>query len=77
MKPIESIRLLLGVTQKALATGIGCTQSNIGQYKRGQTIPPERALRLISFAKERGLTLNLEQVYGVAPLPGDSQLGEN
>lgn len=69
MKTIELIRERLGVTQKELAFGIGCTQSNIGHYSRGQAIPPERAIRLISFARGRGLSLTLEQVYGITPLP--------
>ncbi|MEJ5028800.1 helix-turn-helix domain-containing protein [Comamonas sp. MYb69] len=69
MHTIELIRERLGVTQKELAQGIGCTQSNIGHYSRGQAIPAERAVKLISFARGRGLSLTLDQVYGIAALP--------
>lgn len=75
MSTIKSIRERLGVTQSELALGIGCTQGNVGHYSRGQVIPPERALRLISFAKARGLSLTLDHVYGLTPLPGSGEQG--
>jgi putative transcriptional regulator len=69
MSTIETIRKRLGVTQKDLADAIGCTQSNVGHYIRGMTIPPERALHLVSYARTKGLVLSLDHVYGLLPLP--------
>ena len=65
MNPIKSIRTRLGLTQAALAEGIGCTQGNIGHYEnKGQTIPPDVAKRLIAFSAQRGVLLSYEDVYG-------------
>ncbi len=65
MNTIKSIRTRLGLTQAALAEGIGCTQGNVGHYEnKGQTIPPEVAKRLIAFATQRGLVLTYDDVYG-------------
>lgn len=73
MNPIKSIRIRLGVTQAALADGIGCTQGNIGHYEnKGQTVPPGVAKRLIEFATARGVSLSYEDIYGQA-LPNSGQ----
>lgn len=69
MSQIKTIRTYLGLTQSALAEGIGCTQGNVGHYETGQTLPPERAKALIDFAASRGLPLTMGQVYGTEPLP--------
>lgn len=66
---LKDIRECLGVTQKVLADGIGCTQGNVGHYERGQTLPPEMASRVIRFAAEHGLRINYDHVYGELPLP--------
>jgi putative transcriptional regulator len=69
MRPIQIIRLRLGVSQVQLADGIGCSQSNISNYERGQTITPDVARKLIEFARPRGLPLTYDHVYGAVPLP--------
>jgi putative transcriptional regulator len=64
MSTIKGIRERLGVTQAALADGIGCTQGNVGHYERGQTVPPEAAKRLITFARSLGQAVTYEDIYG-------------
>ncbi len=65
MNNIKNIRERLGLTQAALAKGIGCTQGNIGHYEnKNQTIPPDVAKRLIAFALERGVPLQYDDIYG-------------
>lgn len=66
---LKVIREALGITQQVLADGMGCTQGNIGHYERGQTLPPDAARRLIEFARELGLAIDFDHVYGDAPLP--------
>jgi len=67
MSTIKAIRERLGITQAALADGIGCTQGNVVHYERGQTVPPDAAKRLIAFAGSLGVTLTYEDVYGALP----------
>ena len=69
MTRIKEIRERLGMTQQELAHALGCTQGNVGHYERGQLFPPDRAKTLIQTAKKRGLSLTLDQVYGLVPLP--------
>ena len=69
MHPMKAIRLRLGVSQYEIATGMGCSQSNVCFYERGQTIPPDRARSLIYFARSKGLELTYEHIYGGAQLP--------
>lgn len=69
MHNLKSIRELLGVTQQAMAEGIGCTQGNVGHYERGQTLPPDMARKLIDFASTFGVSLSFDHIYGVLPLP--------
>jgi putative transcriptional regulator len=69
MHNLKPIRERLGVTQRVLAEGIGCTQGNIGHYERGQDFPPDRARLLIDFAGKRGLALTFDHVYGNTLLP--------
>lgn len=69
MNAVKSIRDRLGVTQSALAAGIGQTQGNIGHYERGQTVPPDVAKRIIEFAEARGLAIGFDHVYGAVELP--------
>lgn len=77
MNTIKAIRTRLGLTQSALAEGIGCTQGNVGHYEnKGQTVPPEVARRLIAFAATLGVQLSYEDIYGpaiaqAAAAPGD------
>lgn len=69
MSTIKAIRERLGLTQQALADGIGCTQGNVGHYEKGQTVPPEAAKRLIAFAASRGVTVTYEDIYGPVRAP--------
>lgn len=63
MNPISSIRARLGVTQAAMAEGLGVSQGNVSNYERGQTMPPEVAKRLIVFAAERGTQISFNDIY--------------
>lgn len=73
MNHIKEIRVRLGVSQAELAKGIGVTQGNVLHYEKfRQTIPPERAKRVIRFAADRGLAIDFEDIYGHAgdpPIP--------
>ncbi len=69
MNTIKSIRLRLGLTQGALADGIGCTQGNIGHYEnKGQTVPPDMAKRLIRLSAQMGHRVTYEDIYGALEL---------
>lgn len=73
MHGIKFIRERLGVTQASMAEGIGCTQGNVGHYEsRGQTVPPETAKRLISWARGLGHVVTYEDIYGPAEAPTDT-----
>lgn len=64
MNNLKAIRKQLGLTQAELAKLIGCTQGNVGHYEnKNQAIPSERAIQLISVAKEHGLEITLEDIY--------------
>ena len=69
MNNLKTIRGRLGLTQQALADAIGCTQSNVGHYEKGQTLLPETARKVIEVAAGMGLEIGFDHVYGVAPLP--------
>lgn len=69
MTPMRAIRLRLGVTQTAMAAGIGCSQPRIVAYERGDEIRPDTARRLIAYAQSLGLALEMNHVYGGARLP--------
>ena len=69
MSNIKTIRERLGVTQDALAKGIGCTQGNVWHYEQGQTVPPDAAKRLIAYAHTMGHTITFEDIYGAPTLP--------
>lgn len=64
MSNIKDIRERMKLTQSALAEGMGCTQGNVGHYEKGQTVPPEAAKRLITFAHGLGHTVTFEDIYG-------------
>ena len=64
MNQIKAIRTRLGITQTALADGIGCTQGNVWHYEQGQMVPPDAAKKLISFAKTLGHDVSFEDIYG-------------
>lgn len=70
MNYLKPIRLRLEMTQQAMATALGCTQSNIGHYERQrQNFLPEVARKLIQVAQEHGLVIGYDHIYGGAPLP--------
>ncbi|MDP3164388.1 MAG: helix-turn-helix transcriptional regulator [Hydrogenophaga sp.] len=75
MNTIKAIRDRLGLSQKALAAGMGCTQPNVGFYERGQTVPPGAAAKLIEFAGSRGLEITYDHVYGLRDLPEVPEVG--
>lgn len=62
---LKAIRNALKLTQTGLAQLIGCSQGNIGHYEsRGQRIRQEVAQRIIEVAKQRGVVITLEDIYG-------------
>lgn len=69
MNPIKAIRERLGVTQAVLAEGMGCSQSNVSFYEKGQTVPPDAAKALIGFAANKGVPISFDHIYGGAELP--------
>lgn len=71
MNTIKSIRERLGITQSTLAEGMGCTQGNVGHYEHGQTVPPDAAKRLITYAKTLGHDITYDDIYG-APAPAST-----
>ena len=66
MSHVKAIRERLGLTQAALAEALGCTQGNVWHYEQGQTVPPDAAKKLITFAAARGVHLTYEDIYGPA-----------
>lgn len=69
MTPMRAIRLRLGVTQVAMASGIGCSQPRIVDYEQGAEIPPDMARSLIAYAQSLGLPLRMDHIYGGERLP--------
>lgn len=63
MNAIARIRKALDATQTELAAALGCTQSNVSFYERGQTVPPDVARKLIEFAATKGKRLTFDDVY--------------
>lgn len=74
MHNLKPIRTYLGVTQRALASGLGCTQGNVGNYERGQTLPPNVAKNLITFAAGLGVALTYDHIYGAKSLPKQKEV---
>lgn len=70
MNQIKSIRTHVGLTQAKFGDCIGCTQSAVGQFERGESDPTiEKATRIIDLAHSHGLSIQLEHIYGLKPLP--------
>jgi putative transcriptional regulator len=69
MNSIQTIRARLGVTQAAMAAGIGVTQGNVSNYERGQRMPPDVAGRFIEFARSLGHAITYDDVYRASPVP--------
>lgn len=72
MQTIAHIRSRLGLTQAALAAGIGVTQGNVSHYERGQTVPPDVAARLIDFAATLGVSLTFDDIYRTPKEPSNA-----
>lgn len=64
MNNIRLIRDRLGITQATLAEALGCTQGNVSLYEQGQTVLPEAAKRMISYAKTLGHDVTFDDIYG-------------
>lgn len=60
------------MTQAQLGSVLGRTQGNVGFYERGQTVPPEVAKRLLAYAREKGLDVTYEDVYGPLEAANDA-----
>ena len=70
MNQIKSIRAHVGLTQAKFGSFIGCNQSAVGQFERGEADPTiEKATRIIELAQSHGLELQLEHIYGLKPIP--------
>ena len=70
MNAFKSIRERLGMTQAEIAKALGMTQGNVFFYEaRGQEVKPSVATKLIEVARERGLLISYDHVYGAAELP--------
>jgi putative transcriptional regulator len=64
---VRGVRQRLRMAQSDLAAVLGCTQANIGFIeRRGQTLMPEMAKRLIRFAASKGEKVTYEDLYGRA-----------
>lgn len=60
---------MLGMTQEALGSELGCNQSNVGHYENGrQKVPVHVALKLVDLAKMRGHELSLDDIYRPAEM---------
>ncbi|SUD94251.1 Helix-turn-helix [Ralstonia mannitolilytica] len=64
MNGLIELRKRLRMSQAELGAGIGLGQSAISQCERGGCLlSPESAKRLIEFAKARGVTTSLDEIY--------------
>lgn len=65
MNNLRAIRKHIKLSQAELAKLIGCTQGNIGHYEsKNQTIKPDVAQKILAVAKDHGLVVSLEYLYG-------------
>ncbi len=68
MNNIKAIRLALGLTQQKFAVGVGCTQSAVGQFERGNTSPSlEVGKGVVRVAAASGIVVSLDHIYGMKP----------
>jgi len=64
MNGLLELRKRLRLSQAQLAAGIGLGQSAISQCERGGCrLSPDSAMRLIEFAKRRGVVTSLDEIY--------------
>ena len=65
LRPVAAIRKRLGLTQAALADKLERCQASICAYEAGrQGISPDAARRLVQLARQSGLDISLDHVYG-------------
>lgn len=70
MNAVKPIRQRLGLSQAQLAEALGMTQGNVSFIELDkQPFMPDAAARLIEIARERGLDIGFDHVYGAADLP--------
>lgn len=64
---LKEIRTNLGETQRSIGCAIGMTKGNVSHIENGkQSLSVEKAKRLIEYAKTKGVTVTLEQIYGAS-----------
>lgn len=62
---LKSIRSRLGATQCALADALCVTPANISHIETGkQSLSVELAKRLVEYAKTKGVSVTLDEIYG-------------
>jgi transcriptional regulator with XRE-family HTH domain len=70
VKSVSTIRSLLGIPQNTLAERLGMSQASVSGYERGEILmSPVVAIRLVHLAADMGLTISLDQIYELKPLP--------
>lgn len=70
MNALRSIRERLALSQAQLAAALGMTQGNVSFYELDkQPVPPPVAGKLIELARDSGLQISYDHVYGAQPLP--------
>ena len=76
ISPIRAIRQRLNLSQKDMASGIGISQTTLSGYERGDwEISPAVARKLVATARDCGLQITMDQVYGLAPLEAVHEAG--
>jgi putative transcriptional regulator len=64
MNSLIDLRKRLSLSQAELGSAIEVNQSAISQYERGEiAMNPDVALRLIDFARSRGIEIAMETLY--------------
>src|SRR6185295_7594625 len=69
MDTFKRIRERLGWTQAEMAAVLDVSQGTISFYENGKTVPPQVARKLIDVARQRGLDVTFDHVYGDEALP--------
>lgn len=70
MNAVRTIRERLALSQAQLGAALGMTQGNVSFYELDkQPVPPPVAGKLIELARDRGLEIGYDHVYGAAELP--------
>ena len=65
MSNLHRIRKRLALSQAAFAEAVGVTQSNVSHIEQGrQEVTPALARRVIAAARERGVEVSFDDIYG-------------